>query len=93
MALRIRSPRVVKHLAPLVRRKGLRPMIEEYLLHEGADAIDGLLDMAALKGSANTFAMEWLERIASDDRGRRTIASLVGSKSAAVQKRVAPLIG
>lgn len=91
-ALRVRSPRVVRHLAPLIRRKGLRPLIEAYLTGEGANAIEGLLDMLTTKGSAHRFAIEWLARVAADDRGRATLAALVATKDAKVKKAVEPLL-
>lgn len=91
-ALRVRSPRVVRHLAPLIRRKGLRPLIEAYLTGEGANAIEGLLDMLAMKGSARTFATEWLARIAADEGRRATLAALVATRDAKTKKAVEPLL-
>lgn len=91
-ALRVRSPRVVRHLAPLLRRKGLRPLIEAYLMGEGAGAIEGLLDMLAMKGSARTFATEWLARIAADEGRRATLAALVATRDAKTKKAVEPLL-
>ncbi len=91
-ALRVRSPRVVRHLAPLIRRKGLRPLIEAYLTGEGANAIEGLLDMLTMKGSARKFAIEWLARVAADDRGRATLAALLATRDAKVKQAVEPLL-
>lgn len=92
-ALRVRSPRVVRHLAPLIRRKGVRPLIEPYLLDEGANAIDGLLDMVDAGAKPRAFALGWLTQIAGEDRGRRTIAALAATKGETVQRHVAPLLG
>jgi hypothetical protein len=92
-ALRVRSPRVVRHLAPLIRRKGARPLIEHYLLNEGANAIDGLLDMVDAGAKPRAFALGWLPQIAGEERGRRTIAALAATKGEAVRRHVAPLLG
>ena len=91
-ALRVRSPRVVRHLAPLIRRKGARPLIEAYLLGEGANVIDGLLDLIGAGAKPRAFALEWLPRIAADDRGRATLATLAAAKDAKVRGLVAPLL-
>jgi len=91
-ALRVRSPRVVRHLAPLIRRKGARPLIEAYLLNEGANAIDGLLDMLDAGAKPRAFATGWLTQIAGEERGRRTIAALAATKGEALRRHVAPLL-
>ncbi len=92
-ALRVRSPRVVRHLAPLIRRRGARPLIEAYLLNEGANAIDGLLDMVDAGAKPRAFALGWLTQIAGEERGRRTIAALAATKGETVRRHVAPLLG
>jgi hypothetical protein len=91
-ALRVRSPKMVRALEPLATRPTLRPLVETYLAEEGANVIEGLLELAGTRGKSMTFALDWLSRLARDERGRLTIATLAARHDATVRARVAPMV-
>lgn len=91
-ALRVRSPKMVRALEPLATRPTLRPLVETYLAEEGANVIEGLLELAGSRGKSMTFALDWLSRLARDERGRLTIAELAARHDETVRARVRPFV-
>jgi len=91
-ALRVRSPKMVRALEPIAARPTLRPLVEAYLAEEGANVIEGLLELAGTRGKAMTFALDWLARLARDERGRLTIAALAAHHDQTVRARVRPFV-
>lgn len=91
-ALRVRSPQLVRNLKGFTRAKKAAALVEQYLLNEGANAIDGLLEMAGSDAKQRRFALDFLARIAADPRGRALVRELIEGKSAAVKKHAGPLV-